>query len=148
MSKFRSAALTEIGRFRIENEDRFIQEITTQLLGVADGVCVKRHGNLEKLTEDHTVENEIHPLQALGAPVHYYPGNPGASTRCIALFDQLERYFFCTDGVAGMINDRELDHLMALPIESETLVREIIQLAVNRGDSDTTTAVIVYTDAP
>ena len=47
-----------------------------------------------------------------------------------------------------MINDRELDHLMALPIESETLVREIIQLAVNRGDSDTTTAVIVYTDAP
>jgi serine/threonine protein phosphatase PrpC len=46
-----------------------------------------------------------------------------------------------------MINDRELDHLMALPIEPEALGREIVQLAVNRGGPDNTTAVIVYIDA-
>jgi len=239
MTKFRSAALTDIGRVRLENEDRFIHETTTQLFGVADGVgglpggaeassetvkiiiqeciecelhtvtdlnaivlranaavlqlgymispaggigstltfgCIRqhhfliahagdsrayvqRHGKLQNLTEDHTVENEIRRLQARGEPSHYNLGNPGAITRCIGQSDQLEvdvsrheleagdRYLFCTDGVTRMINDRELDHLMALPIDAETLVREIVQLAVNRGGPDNTTAVIVYIDA-
>jgi len=240
MTKFRSAALTDIGRVRLENEDRFIHETNSLLFGVADGVgglpggaeassetvkviiqkCIERapcsaadlnvivltanaaviqlgykisptggigstltfgcileqhfliahagdsraylwrHGKLLNLTEDHTVENESRRLQARGEPSHYYAANPGAITRCIGQSDQLEvdvsrhaleagdRYLFCTDGVTRMINDRELDHLMALPVEVETLVREIVQLAINRGGLDNTTAVIVYIDTP
>jgi protein phosphatase len=240
MTKFRSAALTDIGRVRLENEDRFIHETNTQLFGVADGVgglpggaeassetvkiiiqecseraphtaadlnaivlkanmavlhlghkispacgigstltfaCMRqqhfliahagdsraylrRNEKLQCLTEDHTVENEIRRMHARGEPSHHYLGNPSAITRCIGQSDQLEvdisrpefvagdRYLFCTDGVTRMINDRELDHLMALPIEPEALGREIVQLAVNRGGPDNTTAVIVYIDTP
>ena len=38
MPSLRAAALTDIGRVRRQNEDRFLFDETTKLFGIADGV--------------------------------------------------------------------------------------------------------------
>ncbi len=239
MLSVRSAALTDIGHVRRENEDRFLIDEQILLFGVADGVgglpgggeaaqlavedvagalhslprdrepdltkivhhtnevvaalgkkmspaigigstltfgCVRegtlkiahvgdsrcylvRQGDLRRLTEDHSVENEARLRRARGEVVYYHEANSNALTRCLGQptlpeVDLIEcplhpgdRYLFCTDGVTRMLPDSELSALISKFDEPSAMLREIVGLAVRRGGPDNATGVALRIDA-
>jgi protein phosphatase len=239
MLSIRAAALTDIGRVRRENEDRFLADEKARVFGIADGVgglpggaeaaqltvdeilaalrrnsnpaeaelvrivhetnlavaslgrklspamgigttltfgivrgttlklvhvgdsrCyLVRNGEIRRLTEDHSVENEARMRRARGEVVYYHEANRNALTRCIGqptppevdiIPQELEvgdRYLFCTDGVTRMIPDAELSALLRKPEEPEEAISEIVNLAVRRGGPDNATGVVIFVDA-
>ena len=238
MPSLRAAALTDIGRVRRKNEDRYLFSPEDMLFGIADGVgglpngaeaaqqavdevtaavhlwpldqaldltsivlhtnesvaqlgllispaigigttltfgCIRDNilkiahigdsrcyvwlnGEMTRVTEDHSVENEARLRRAKGDFVYYHESNRNALTRCIGQptppeVDVItrplvagERYLFCTDGVTRMLRDEELADFLAFDVEPEDLLREMITLAVRRGGPDNATAVLFYVD--
>ena len=239
MPSLRAAALTDIGRVRRENEDRYLLDEKAMLFGVADGVgglpgggeaaqlaveqisgilssgsddgvpdlnaavqqanrmvaalgqqispamgigttltigCIRgkqltlahvgdsrcygaRGHEFERLTEDHSVENEARLRRARGEVVYYHEANRNALTRCIGqptppdvdvikrVIVPGDRYLFCTDGVTRMLPDAEIASLMMKFDDPAPLLKEIVGLAGRRGGPDNATAVAVYVDA-
>lgn len=236
MTSLRAAALTDIGRVRQRNEDRYLLDLETNVFGVADGVgglpggadaaqravdevaaalrdqttppdftaivqqvnlnvhmlgiklspsmgigstltfgqvtgntlhlahvgdsrCYAfRKGQIQMLTEDHSVENEAKLRRARGETVYYHEANRNALTRCIGqpsppivdLVDRPleagDRYLFCTDGVTRLVRDSELADLIDRDAPPDEVLHEIISLAVRRGGPDNATGVLVYID--
>lgn len=239
MPLFRAAALTDIGRVRRENEDRFLLDEKAMLFGVADGVgglpggaeaaqlaveevsgalahatagheadlheavqqanrmvsalgqeispsmgigttltigCIRggklliahvgdsrcygvRKNEFDRLTEDHSVENEARLRRARGEVVYYHEANRNALTRCIGqptppevdlITRELaagDRYLFCTDGVTRMLPDDEIGSLLKKYDTPKAALSEIIGLAVRRGGPDNATGVAVFVDS-
>src|SRR6478735_3701410 len=83
MPSIRAAALTDIGRVRQRNEDRYVLDLPSMIYGVADGVGGLPGDRLQLLTEDHSVENEARMRRARGETVYYHEANRNALTRCI-----------------------------------------------------------------
>jgi protein phosphatase len=238
MPLLRAAALTDIGRVRRQNEDRFLFDEPGGLYGVADGVgglpggaeaaqesldditkalralppaeepnltaivqhsnqsvlelgrrispamgigttltfgCIRgndlkiahvgdsrcygwRKGELTRLTEDHSVENEARQRRARGEVVYYHEANRNALTRCIGQptppdVDLItrplaagDRYLFVTDGVTRMVSEGELASYLAKTGEPADALKEIITLAVRRGGPDNATGVMIVVD--
>lgn len=239
MPSLRAAALSDIGRVRRKNEDRFLFVEKNLLFGVADGVgglpggaeaaqtavdeitnglngftgdpakdlpavvqqanlavaamgqkispsmgigttltfgCVRqntlviahvgdsrcygtRGGEFNRLTEDHSVENEARLRRARGEVIYYHEANRNALTRCIGQPTPPEvdiisrplqvgdRYLFCTDGVTRMLPDSELGELLLDHSDPKSALDEIIGLAVRRGGPDNATGVAFFVDA-
>lgn len=237
MLSLRAAALSDIGRVRRDNEDRYLLDEKSRLFGVADGVgglpggaeaaqlavdqiaagaksdgtepnlvalvqranqavadlglkvspsmgigttltvghvhgvvltiahvgdsrCYGlRGGQLTRLTEDHSVENEARLRRARGEVVYYHEANRNALTRCIGQPSAPEvdliprpllagdRYLFCTDGVTRMIPDSELGSILAKFDTPKGAIEDIVNLAVRRGGPDNATGVVVFVDA-
>jgi serine/threonine protein phosphatase PrpC len=133
---------------------------TLKIAHVGDSRCyVVRHGELQRLTEDHSVENEARLRRARGEVVYYHEANRNALTRCIGQPARVEvdvisrplvagdRFLFCTDGVTRLVVDRELGALVAKHEEPAEGLSEIIALAVRRGGPDNATGVLLYIDA-
>jgi len=238
MLKFRSAALSDIGLVRQENEDRFLRDEAAGYFGVADGVgglpggaeaaeraverllaalraagatgvvdlpaCfqavnrevrelgrqlspetgigttltagllrndvlqlghvgdsrayLSRGGDLRRLTEDHSVENEARRRRAQGQLLPYRESQRNALTRCIGQPDDPEvdvitlplaagdRVLFCTDGVTRLVLERELGGMLAAARSPQEAVESLVQLAVRRGGPDNATAVVFFAE--
>lgn len=239
MLKFRSAALSDIGLVRQENEDRFLCDEADGYFGVADGVgglpggaeaaeraverllaalraagatgmvdlpaCfqavnrevrelgrqlspetgigttltagllssdvlqlghvgdsrayLSRGGELRRLTEDHSVENEARRRRAQGQLLPYRESQRNALTRCIGQPDDPEvdvitlplaagdRVLFCTDGVTRLVLERELGGMLAAARSPQEAVDSLVQLAVRRGGPDNATAVVLFAES-
>ena len=236
---FRSAALSDVGRVRSENEDRFLHDEAAGFYGVADGVgglpggaeaaqlaidelaaalrtvpagqeadlpaafrtlnesvrllgqrmnpqtgiattltaglvraevlrighvgdsraYLSRKGLLKRITEDHSLENEVRRRRAMGELVSYRESQRNALTRCIGQPTPLEvdvfsetlaagdRVLFCTDGITRLVPDRELGEMLAAAASPQAVVESLVQLAVRRGGPDNATAVALFADA-
>ena len=234
----RSAALTDVGRVRSENEDRFLHDEAAGFYGVADGVgglpggaeaaqlavdelttalqavpagteadlpaafralnesvrllgvrmnpdtgiattltagwvragvlrighvgdsraYLSRKGVLKRITEDHSVENEVRRRRAMGELVSYRESQRNALTRCIGQPTPLEvdvftetlaagdRVLFCTDGVTRLVADRELGEMLATAASPSAAVDSLVKLAVPRGGPDNATTVALFVD--
>jgi protein phosphatase len=117
-----------------------------------------RAGEMVRLTEDHSVENEARQRRARGEVVYYNEMHRNALTRCIGqptppdvdlLVRELkagDRYFFCTDGVNRLVPDRDLLDILGHPGTPAVVLDEIISLAVGRGGPDNATGVVIYVD--
>lgn len=129
------------------------------LAHVGDSRCYGlREGQLLRLTEDHSVENEARLRRARGEIVYYHESNRNALTRCIGQptppdVDTAEftlaagdRYLFCTDGVTRMITDAELKTAIGRGDDPHVTLAEIVNLAVKRGGPDNATGVLVFVD--
>lgn len=239
MPSIRAAALTDIGRVRRQNEDRFLYDEAAQLYGIADGVgglpggaeaaqqslddvtaAIKaltngaeadlksivhrtnqavldlgrrispsmgigttltfgyihdaklkiahvgdsrcygwRNGELQQITEDHSVENEARQRRARGEVVYYHEANRNALTRCIGQptppevdlitrpIQAGDRYLFCTDGVTRMVSQSEIAEYLGKATDPAQTLKEIIMLAVRRGGPDNATGVLVIIDS-
>ncbi len=238
MTKFRAAALTDIGRVRRRNEDRMVLNESLALFGVADGVgglpggaeaaelallkvtegltasteispdmgvivqqassavfdlgrkisassgiastltigqivrssmiighvgdsrCYAQRGDmLSCLTSDHSVENEIRLRRSKGEDVYFHESNRHALTRCMGQPGSVEvdvirrtlqardRYLFCTDGVTGLVSDAEISGFLTRDEDPDSVLREIIALAIRRGGHDNATGVLLYIDS-
>jgi len=119
-----------------------------------------RNGELVRLTEDHSVENEARRRRARGEVVYYSESQRGALTRCIGQalppeVDLLElplaagdRYLFCTDGVTRLVSEREMREIAASESTPAGIVHGLVELAVKRGGPDNASAVAVIVDSP
>lgn len=235
----RSAALTDVGRVRSENEDRLLHDEAAGIYGVADGVgglpggaeaaqlakeglsnalrsvpagteadlpaifralnegvrllgqrinpqtgiattltaglvragvllighvgdsraYLSRGGVLRRITEDHSVENEVRRRRAMGEMISYRESQRNALTRCIGQPPPLEvdvyretlaagdRVLFCTDGITRLVPDRELGEVLAAAASPHAAVESLVQLAVRRGGPDNATAVALFAEA-
>ena len=234
--KFHSAAITDIGKLREENEDRFLCDERLGVFGVADGIggmpggaeaaeCTVdtitrslpelgdlpdlvaltqatsasvrelgmilnppygigstltfgvfkqgklrlthvgdsraylfKHGQLLRLTLDHSMENEIHKLKARGEKIELTSGNRTALTRCMGqpgvpevdyheqTVEPGEVYLFATDGISNHIDEPELVAILASPASLPEQLKSMIDLALQRGGLDNLTAVLVKID--
>ena len=114
-----------------------------------------RMGRLAQLTRDHTwVQREVaegrltpsaarrHPLahiltRALGADNHEHPDLLGGE---LLPGDQL---LLCTDGLTGMVPDREITRLLLSQAAAGEVVESLIAAANQRGGRDNSTAILV-----
>lgn len=131
-----------------------------EIAHVGDSRCyLVRNGEIIRLTEDHSVENEARMRRARGEVVYYHEANRNALTRCIGQPTPPEvdiivrslapgdRVLFCTDGVTRMIPDPELAELMLKFDAPAPALREIIDMAVRRGGPDNATGVVIFVDS-
>ena len=131
-----------------------------QLAHVGDSCChLWRDGILEKLTLDHTVENEMKARHGRGAVIFLNPRTRNALTRCIgqplapeaellmrALKDG-DRLLLCSDGITRCLGEHELAQVLSAAVDPVGALKEIIDLASLRGGHDNATGVLVFVDA-
>jgi protein phosphatase len=236
--RIRTAALTDIGKVREENEDRFLRDDESRLYAVADGIgglaggaeaaeetvqqlaalsralpadadwnfsaliqtinehvvtrgrtidalygigstlvlvrlfrqnmqvahvgdssCfLYRNGLLEKLTLDHTVENEMLARHGLGAADHLSARTRNALTRCVGQpkppqVDLLtrplqagDRILLCSDGITRFIEEPELAGILSEAPGPAQGMQAMITLASGRGGYDNATGVLLFID--
>ena len=131
-----------------------------QLAHVGDSCCyLWREGALEKITHDHTVENEMKARHGHGAVIFLNPRTRNALTRCIGqpiapeaelLMRPLkdgDRLLLCSDGITRCMGEHELAQVLAVAAEPMAGLTEIIDLASLRGGHDNATGVLIVVDA-
>ena len=129
------------------------------LAHVGDSSCyLLRDDAFEKLTLDHTVENELKLRQGKGAALFLSPRARNALTRCIGQPDPPttdvsvrpllanDRLLLCSDGVTRFSREREIAHLLASAHTPAAGLQRLIELAEARGGLDNATGVVVFVD--
>jgi protein phosphatase len=132
---------------------------TLHLAHVGDSRCYAwSEGRMTQLSHDHNVECEARRRRALGEVVYYHVANRQALTRCIGQeeppeVDLLsrplvpgERYLFCSDGITRLVRDPELSEFLAHATTPEETLRELIDLANQRGGPDNVTGVLLLVE--
>jgi len=123
---------------------------------VGDSRCYVRSARkLQRLTEDHTVENEA---RLRGEPLFASPRERNAITRCLGQLPMPgpdiiernlapgERYLFCTDGITRVMSDAELGALLGGPGEPSDVLESLIAHALQRGGPDNASGVLLFID--
>ncbi len=128
----------------------------TTLVHVGDSrAYLFRHGELRRLTDDHSwVQEQVnagiltedeaksHPLKnvvtrALGGASHVAPDLIEIPTVAG------DRFLLCSDGLTGMVGDDEIVDLLKSDSSIEKVVRTLVDLANEHGGVDNVTAIIV-----
>ncbi len=116
-----------------------------------------RDNRLEKLTLDHTVENEMKTRHG-SAFIFLNPRTRFALTRCIGqhatpeadlLMQPLkdgDRFLLCSDGITRFIHENELTRMITEAEEPADGLKQIIELAGLRGGHDNATGVLIFVD--
>lgn len=130
-----------------------------QVAHVGDSSCfLHRDGALEKLTLDHTVENEMRARHGRGAADHLSARTRNALTRCVGQpkppeVDILtrplkagDRILLCSDGVTRFIQEPELAVILGQAAGPTEAVEALIVLASERGGFDNATGVLIFVD--
>ncbi|MGD1032189.1 MAG: protein phosphatase 2C domain-containing protein [Opitutaceae bacterium] len=126
---------------------------------VGDSRCYRfGSGRLDRLTQDHSVENEASKRRLLGEAAYYSPlearaltqwlgssGLPKPDCASVPLVAG-DRFLFCTDGVTVAVSDREIGSILGLPEEPDAQLRRLIGLALSRGGIDNATGVLLRVD--
>ncbi|HYC70396.1 MAG TPA: protein phosphatase 2C domain-containing protein [Opitutaceae bacterium] len=129
------------------------------VIHVGDSILFRfRNGQVEQLTTDHNVENEVRLRLARGEPVGLVMENRLALTRCVGQPPPLEgdllefdvrpgdRLLFCSDGVTRMMTPREIASRLAVAPNPEAWLKSLIERANERGGYDNATGVALYAD--
>lgn len=117
-----------------------------------------RAGDIEMLTLEHNLENEMKARAARGEPVVALTDNRAALTRCVGQPPPLtgdiithpieagDRYLVCTDGITRCITPREIARHLTDASEPADAVARLVDLARDRGGLDNATAVVVFVE--
>lgn len=133
---------------------------TVHVVHVGDTVLFRlRAGELETLTVEHNVENEMRARAARGEPVYALHENRAALTRCVGQPPPLEgdiishevmagdRYLVCSDGITRGITPREIARHLADAADPQEACHTLVNLANERGGLDNSTAVAVFVES-
>ena len=127
------------------------------VLHVGDSTLFRvRSGELEVLTVEHNLGNEIRARIARGETVTNFNENRSALTRCIGQPPPLkgditthevvsgDRYLLCSDGITRAVLAPELNRLMVDISDPMALCRRLIIRANEMGGMDNASAVVIY----
>ncbi len=118
-----------------------------------------RRGKLQKLTTDHTMEQQL--IRAIGPsarntmPIDY----PHTLTSCIGQerltpycerheLEQGDRLLLCTDGLSKVVTEPETAEILGMNADAELICRTLVGAVHEARGQDNTTAVVVLTDGP
>lgn len=134
-------------------------EHTVSIMHVGDSSLFRlRDGELDVLTREHNLENEMRARAARGEPVYLLTENRAALTRCVGQPPPLEgdiethevlvgdRYLICTDGITRCITPHEITKHLVNAETPAVAARVLVELARERGGLDNATAVVVFVE--
>lgn len=126
---------------------------------VGDSTALRvRSGQIEQLTTDHTIENEMREREARGESLSLLMENRNALTRCIGQPPPIlghcskhmvlaqDRYLLCSDGITRYVAIAEIGEIVAQAADPEVAARTLIERANDRGGLDNSTAVVLFFD--
>lgn len=117
-----------------------------------------RKGVLEQMTRDHSLFSELVELGQLSEHTSSEFAYKNIITKAIGTELALEpevtvedlqagdTYLLCTDGLSDLISLNELNAVLSLNIDAETMVKQLIALAKEKGGHDNVTAIVVKAD--
>lgn len=115
-----------------------------------------RGGALERLTRDHSLLEEylaarpdLTPEQIAGLPRDVITRALGLADTVqvdTASFDAVpgDRYLLCSDGLSGMVSDREVQEVVQGSTDPGAACEELIRRANARGGEDNVTVVVLF----
>lgn len=137
---------------------------TLTLCQIADGqlfighvgdsaVYLMRDGDLEKLTIDHTMEQELIDEHGEGARAHMPPEYPHTLTRCVGQeaefrVDQTrielqkgDRVLLCTDGLNKVISEEDIAKILGADLSPEEITIQLANKANAQSGPDNITII-------
>ena len=127
---------------------------------VGDSGCyLWRAGVFEKLTHDHTLENELKARHGHAAIAFLNARSRNALTRCVGQPTAPEvdvilrplhagdRLLLCSDGVTRFMREEEIGRTVGTAPEPATGLAQMIDLVSDRGGYDNATGVLIFVDA-
>jgi protein phosphatase len=121
---------------------------------------VYRDGELQQLTEDHTVtaemvrKGDLRPEEVAGHRLRHVITNviggnePGVKVEALALeLHAGDRLLLCSDGLTEMVPHEDVVAMLEAELEPEAAARKLLEQANNRGGRDNITIVIARFDA-
>lgn len=125
---------------------------------VGDSSLYRLRGEeLEILTVEHNLENEMRERLARGESALLLTENRAALTRCVGQPPPLEgdiysqtvepgdRYLLCSDGITRFLTPREIARTLGdAKTTPETVVRTLIEHANERGGLDNSTGIAIF----
>lgn len=115
-----------------------------------------RHGQLERLSKDHTVVSEQVEMgimtidEAVSSPLrHVLTKNLGSAEEVYPDIFELEpanndRYIICSDGLTDLVSDEEILDMTMLVDNPRNLCRDFVDLVLKRGGHDNTTVISIF----
>jgi serine/threonine protein phosphatase PrpC len=126
---------------------------------VGDSCAFLRRGErFEKLTHDHTMENEMRARSGHSL-VFLNPRTRNALTRCIGQpvtpkaelltlpVADGDRLLVCSDGITRYLHEQEISEAMVRAAEPVDALAQLVTAANDRGGHDNVTGVAVFIDA-
>lgn len=126
---------------------------------VGDSFIFRLRGEqLDPLTSEHNVENELKARAARGEPVPEVHEHRAALTRCVGQAPPLmgdiashpvepgDRYLVCTDGITRCITHDELAAYLRDSEDPAQAADALVELAHERGGLDNATAVVIFVE--
>lgn len=130
------------------------------LAHVGDSSChILRNSRIEKLTHDHTLENEVKARRARGEFVFLSPRSRQALTRCIGqplppevdvLMRPLQigdRLLLSSDGITRFVPEPEIERMLIDARDPAACLKDMVDLANSRGGYDNSTGVLIFVDS-
>ena len=126
------------------------------VLHVGDSkACLLRRGRLERITHDHTVAQDyadrgfIPQEEVAGHRMHHVltraVGGPDEGLEGDIHHLGLEhgdRVLICSDGLTDMVNEREIESILAAQPRSQEACEALLRLALERGGHDNVTVIV------
>lgn len=130
----------------------------TLVLGhVGDSRCYRlRDGRLERLTQDHTLINDVLEIQPDIDPDRAAALPRNVITNALGMEDRVrvsvrthevapgDRYLLCSDGLTDEVDDGQLQQGLQLAGSAEEAVRLLIDLANDGGSRDNIACVVLF----
>lgn len=122
-------------------------------------VYLLRGGNFDKLTIDHTMEQELLDRLGESARKTMPPEYPHTLTRCIGQIDELrvdqtriklqvgDRILFCSDGLNKVVSDDQIVTILKSSDDPEKICTELIAAANASRGPDNITIITVLIDS-
>ena len=126
---------------------------------VGDSRCyIIRDNSIEQLTKDHSlVEGLVDSGEITREEARSHPKR-NIITRAVGVYEHVECDFYetelhdscelllCSDGLSGVVEDREMLFEIAQTKQTETAVSRMVNLALERGAPDNITAILLTTE--
>jgi len=133
----------------------YIANNTASIIWAGDSRLYRyRPGQLDQLTEDHSLVGELHRLGELTEDEAENHPSANVITRAIGVSDELDmqivqvdiepgdRFLLCSDGLFKDMHRDEITQHLALPSIEQSL-QKMVRLALRRGGTDNVTAIVV-----
>ncbi len=113
-----------------------------------------REGELEQMTEDHSLVQEMCALGELTPEEAENHPSSNIITRAIGVHDKLrievqyatlqpgDRFLLCSDGLYKDIHRKEIEDLLKSGATANQAVNQLVDLALERGGTDNVTAIV------
>jgi len=127
-------------------------------VGDSRGYLLKDHGNLEQITEDHSLVNELVKAGQLSKEDAAYHPNKNVITKAVGTEPQTEcdiqqfgwskgdLLLLCSDGLTDMVKKDTMEHILKGTSSLEEMADQLIKEANDAGGDDNITLTIVEHD--